>query len=132
MAMGRRGRRGAACPWSSLRLLTAVFSPLQSPPLLNASASSLERKMTARHPRSSSQSWMSFWPSMDKRWNGRKLQGELVLLYPRREGQLHWTPVGNPFLMFSWGNICATGSPGESTERSLYSSSYLSLINERI
>jgi len=132
MALGRRGRRGAARPWSSVRPLTAVFSPLQSPPLPNASASSSERKMTARHPRSSSRSWMNFWPLMDKRWNGRRLQGGLDFLHPEREGQLHRTPVGNSFLTFSWGNICAAGSLGESTERTLYSSNYLSLINERI
>lgn len=122
MALGRRGRREAAHPWSSLRLLTAVFSPLQSPLLLNVSASFWERKMTAQHPRSFSRSWMSFWPLMDKKWNGRRLQGGLVFLYLRNL-------MGNSSLC---GNVHITGWLGKSTLKSLYGWNYLSWINQRI
>lgn len=64
----------------SSQCLTTVFSLLQSPRPQNASDSSWERKMTARHLLSSSRNSMSFWLWMDRRWNGRRQRGETWLI----------------------------------------------------
>lgn len=63
----------------SSQCLTTVFSLLQSPQPQNASDSSWERKMTAQHLLSSSLNLMSCWLWMDRRWNGRRQQGETWL-----------------------------------------------------